>query len=145
MDQGHSSKKAESWADQAHSRNAIDNYSHQRQDKPWSELRMQDTKIIEAPFEWLLDEPEERKYWTTGVKVKPGIAHRFTSGAVSFNDSERAAWIDRGRCLASGIYDPNGDPRQITRDEINEICRATGKTLVTIFGAEGEVVEEWQV
>lgn len=86
---------------------------------------------------------EPTKYWRCGVKLTtPWFWNGVTLGV---GETERAAWIQREKALASGHYVSVGTPVASTREEVNAIAVEEDCTEVQVIDEAGSVVDSWRV
>lgn len=96
----------------------------------------------QCPFEWLEQEPEERKYWRCNLRFLPGREVTW-NGVQSAFTSERAAWMVREAFLPSGNYYAEGPVYESTRQELIDFALSIGAHTVRIFDDIMTVVEDW--
>lgn len=99
-----------------------------------------------APFDFLYEFPEERKYWRSGCEASelkqslniPQI------GIVAY-DSFEAALRDSNEAIIAGAWRRNTDPFEVTREELNGIARDFEVGRITVLDINQECLEEWWI
>ena len=100
--------------------------------------------ISDSILKQLAETPEERLYWTAGVR-HTSPAEYYESIKTRF-DSERAAWIERERCLRKPhAYETNGYPQSQTRSDVTQRAKESHCTTIEVLDETGAIVESWEV
>ncbi len=95
-------------------------------------------------IEQLAETPEERLYWTAGVRHTLPV-ECYASTLDRF-DSERAAWIAREQALRKPhAYAPNGYPKSQTRSDVTQRAKESHCTTIEVLDETGAIVESWEV
>lgn len=105
---------------------------------------METIDTTQCPVWFEMEDPEERKYWATGIKWA-GVA----TGVKSYLcfDSERAAWIHREKWMNSdGFIEVLSDsPIPRTRIAVSNRALELDRRLVQVLSETGQIVESWTI
>lgn len=98
--------------------------------------------LDQCPFEWLGQEPEERKYWRSGhvARILP-----VSPGPLCVFDTEDAALAQRARNCATRYISVTDAPYEVSRQEATESAIALGCSGVLVLDVTGQVAEWWTV